>query len=229
MSSTTRTTHSSQQAISALLFLDSKGKSVLSRDYRGDIPITTETTDTFIRCLSELEESSQASPIIYDAERHTTYTYIQYSNLYLVALSRTNSNAAAILSFLHKLVDIFRHYFRELEEESLRDNFVIAYELLDEVMDFGYPQFTEAQVLSEYIKVNAYKMAMQPKPPMAVTNAVSWRNENIHYKKNEVFLDVVESVNLLVNSNGGVVRGGGGVEDAGLPERDARVQAGAER
>jgi len=36
-----------------------------------------------------------------------------------------------------------------LEEESLRDNFVIVYELLDEVMDFGYPQFTEAQILSE--------------------------------------------------------------------------------
>lgn len=82
---------------------------------------------------------------------------------------------------------------------------MIAYELLDEVMDFGFPQFTEAVVLSEYIKVNAYKMAVQPKPPMAVTNAVSWRNEGIHYKKNEVFLDVVESVNLLVNSNGTVV------------------------
>jgi len=44
------------------------------------------------------------------------------------------------------------------------------------------------------------------KPPMAVTNAVSWRSEGIKYKKNEVFLDVVESVNLLVNSNGTVVR-----------------------
>jgi hypothetical protein len=33
---------------------------------------------------------------------------------------------------------------------------------------------------------------------MAVTNAVSWRSEGIKYKKNEVFLDVIESVNLLV-------------------------------
>ena len=41
---------------------------------------------------------------------------------------------------------------------------------------------------------------------MAVTNAVSWRSEGIRHKKNEVFLDVVESVNLLVNSNGAVVR-----------------------
>jgi hypothetical protein len=33
---------------------------------------------------------------------------------------------------------------------------------------------------------------------MAVTNAVSWRTEGIRYRKNEVFLDVIESVNLLV-------------------------------
>jgi AP-1 complex subunit mu len=36
---------------------------------------------------------------------------------------------------------------------------------------------------------------------MAVTNAVSWRSEGIRYRKNEVFLDVVESVNLLVSSS----------------------------
>jgi AP-1 complex subunit mu len=41
---------------------------------------------------------------------------------------------------------------QELEEESLRDNFVIVYELLDEVMDYGYPQFTEAKILSEWVK-----------------------------------------------------------------------------
>ncbi|KAI0325208.1 clathrin adaptor, mu subunit, partial [Cubamyces sp. BRFM 1775] len=41
---------------------------------------------------------------------------------------------------------------------------------------------------------------------IAVTNAVSWRSEGIRYRKNEVFLDVIESVNLLVNANGNVVR-----------------------
>ena len=83
---------------------------------------------------------------------------------------------------------------------------MIAYELLDEVMDFGYPQFTEAKILAEFIKTDAHRLAVQARPPMAVTNAVSWRQEGLFYKKNEVFLDVVESVNLLVNSNGTVVR-----------------------
>ncbi|GAU21347.1 hypothetical protein TSUD_189340 [Trifolium subterraneum] len=101
---------------------------------------------------------------------------------------------------------VFKHYFEELEEESLRDNFVVVYELLDEIMDFGYPQYTEAKILSEFIKTDAYRMEVTQRPPMAVTNAVSWRSEGINYKKNEVFLDVVESVNILVNSNGQIIR-----------------------
>lgn len=54
------------------------------------------------------------------------------------------------------------------------------------MMDFGYPQFTEAKILSEFIKTDAYRMEVNQRPPMAVTNAVSWRSEGIRYKKNEV-------------------------------------------
>ncbi|POV93904.1 hypothetical protein PSTT_17131, partial [Puccinia striiformis] len=101
---------------------------------------------------------------------------------------------------------VLSEYFKELEEESIRDNFVIIYELLDEMMDFGYPQTTESKILQEYITQESHKLEIQVRPPMAVTNAVSWRSEGIRYRKNEVFLDVVESVNLLVNANGNVVR-----------------------
>ena len=54
--------------------------------------------------------------------------------------------------------------------------------------------------LSRYITQESHKLEVQVRPPMAVTNAVSWRSEGIRYRKNEVFLDVVESVNLLVSS-----------------------------
>lgn len=49
-----------------------------------------------------------------------------------------------------------------------------------------------------YITQESHKLEIQVQPPMAVTNAVSWRTEGIRYRKNEVFLDVIESVNLLV-------------------------------
>lgn len=107
---------------------------------------------------------------------------------------------------------MFTEYFKDVEEESIRDNFVIIYELLDEMMDFGFPQTTESKILQEYNKIvidlhilfryitqEGHKLEAAPRPPMAVTNAVSWRSEGIKYRKNEVFLDVVESVNMLVS------------------------------
>nr|KAJ0214559.1 hypothetical protein LSAT_V11C400159040 [Lactuca sativa] len=197
-------------AASALFLLDIKGRVLVWRDYRGDV--SAAQAERFFTKLIEKEgdQDSQDSqgPVVYD--NGVTYMFIQHSNIYLMIASRQNCNAASLLLFLHRLVDVFKHYFEELEEESLRDNFVVVYELLDEMMDFGYPQFTEAKILSEFIKTDAYRMEVSQRPPMAVTNAVSWRSEGIHYKKNEaclvVFLDVVESVNMLVNSNGQIVR-----------------------
>ena len=75
----------------------------------------------------------------------------------MLALSRRNSNAAEILLFLHKLASVLEEYFKQLEEESIRDNFVILYELLDEMMDFGYPQTTESKILQEYITQGALR------------------------------------------------------------------------
>lgn len=83
------------------------------------------------------------------------YLYIRHNNLYLLALTKRNTNAAEILLFLHKIVEVFTEYFKELEEESIRDNFVVIYELLDEMMDFGYPQTTETKILQEYVQSEA--------------------------------------------------------------------------
>lgn len=65
-------------------------------------------------------------------------------------------------------------------------------------MDFGYPQTTDSKILQEYITQQSSKLEVAPRPPMAVTNAVSWRSETVKYRRNEVFLDVIENVNLLV-------------------------------
>ena len=190
---------------SALFFLDLKGKTLLARNYRGDIPMSA--VEKFPVLLSEAEEESSSVPPCF-SDDGINYLYIRHNNLYLLALTKRNSNAAEILLFLHRVVEVFTEYFKELEEESIRDNFVVIYELLDEMMDFGYPQTTESKILQEYITQESHKLEVQPqaRPPFAVTNAVSWRSEGIRYRKNEVFLDVVESLNLLVSSTGNVLR-----------------------
>jgi len=74
------------------------------------------------------------------------------------------------------------------------------------MMDFGYPQITEPKILQEYITQEGHRLDKQkPTIPVAATGSVSWRTDNIKYRKNEIFLDVIESVNLLVSTNGNVL------------------------
>lgn len=57
-----------------------------------------------------------------------------------------------------QLVELFKAYFEgEVNENSLRSNFVLVYELLDEVMDYGYPQLTDPTVLKNLIMQKGFK------------------------------------------------------------------------
>jgi AP-1 complex subunit mu len=130
------------------------------------------------------------------------YIWIKHRNIYIVAVAKRNPNLSLIFSFLFKVVEILISYFNQLEEESIRDNFVLIYELLDEVIDHGYPQTTETNILKEYIKTESYKMKVDKKTiavPFTGVEKISWRPEGIKYKVNQAFVDVVEKVNSMVN------------------------------
>ncbi|XP_040202361.1 AP-1 complex subunit mu-2 [Rana temporaria] len=187
---------------SAVFVLDLKGKPLICRNYKGDLDMTE--IDHFMPLVVQREEEGNLTPLLVHGKIH--FLWIKHSNLYLVALTNKNANASLVYSFLYKMVEVFTEYFKELEEESIRDNFVIVYELLDELMDFGFPQTTDSKILQEYITQQGNKLeTAKSRVPTTVTNAVSWRSEGLKYKKNEVFIDVIESVNLLVNINGSVL------------------------
>ncbi|OZC12933.1 adaptor complexe medium subunit family protein [Onchocerca flexuosa] len=186
---------------SAIYILDLKGKVIISRNYRGDIDMSI--IDKFMPLLLEREEEGRQSPTVEHPEATFIYKESKFHES-IVSTSRKNVNVALVLTFLYKIVEVFGDYLKDVEEESIRDNFVIIYELLDEMMDFGYPQTTEGKILQEFITQEGHKLEIAPRPPMAVTNAVSWRSEGLKYRKNEVFLDVIESVNLLSEIVGSV-------------------------
>lgn len=99
-----------------------------------------------------------------------------------------------------------RSYFGKFDEEAVKNNFTLIYELLDEIMDFGYPQNTETDTLKMYIMTEGVRsetrMEESSKITMQATGALSWRRDNIKYRRNEVFVDVFEDVNLLMSAAG---------------------------
>ena len=59
-----------------------------------------------------------------------------------------------LLHFLHQFALILKSYFTDgnLCEATVRHDFSLIYELLDEVMDLGHPQLSDPDLLKEYIR-----------------------------------------------------------------------------
>lgn len=74
-----------------------------------------------------------------------------------------------------------------------------------EILDFGYPQNSDTGVLKTFILQTGIKSATkeeQAQITSQVTGQIGWRREGIKYRRNELFLDVLEYVNLLMSPQG---------------------------
>lgn len=81
------------------------------------------------------------------------------------------------------------------------------------MMDNGYPQASEFKILKDFIKTESHELTLEQKKDEKIANSVTvlastvpWRPPNIKYKKNEVFLDVIEKLNMVISQNGSVIK-----------------------
>ena len=117
-------------------------------------------------------------------------------------------NAGMVFEFLLKMCEVMQSYFGKISEENVKNNFVLIYELLDEILDFGYPQNTDTGILKTFITQQGVKSQTkeeQSQITSQVTGQIGWRREGIKYRRNELFLDVLEYVNLLMSPQGQVL------------------------
>lgn len=202
--------------IGALFFVNGRGDVLLQRVYRDDVDVNVALG---FRSLvlsggtSRDKDESHLAPV-----RHiggTGLLYYRAGDVYLVALTKSNSNCMMIFQFLVKLVDLIKSYCKgDFSEEIIKGNFVLIYELLDDVLDFGYPQLTDPTVAKSFIFQKGWateatkrkRAAEAQSATLQVTGAVGWRKDNLKYKKNEVYLDLVETVSMLMNPQGKVLR-----------------------
>lgn len=61
----------------------------------------------------------------------TSYFHTRRSNVWIVAATRQNVNAALVFEFLAKMINVLESYFGSITEENIKNNFVLIYELLD--------------------------------------------------------------------------------------------------
>jgi AP-2 complex subunit mu-1 len=69
-----------------------------------------------------------------------SFIHTTYNDITVIATTKANINAALIVQFLYDFICVCKAYFKgEFNESQIRNNFSLIYELLDEVMDYGYP------------------------------------------------------------------------------------------
>jgi AP-2 complex subunit mu-1 len=138
--------------------------------------------------------------------------YVRHNNTYVVGATRGNPNVPLIFEYLIQKIRILKSYFgNNFTDEDIQDNFTLVYELFDETMDYGYPQNCAIDVLRLYINLGSVLQGASTGNTGSaltsqITGAIDWRREGIRYRKNEVFIDIHETISLLTSMSGVVLR-----------------------
>ena len=196
--------------ISAIFIATSKGEILILRQFKDNV--SRAECQAFCSKVIASKEASE-SPVCRLGECSFLHTAAA-GDVSFVAATKSNSNATLIVNFLYKFIDLLKMYNNgtPVDENAVRKHFVLIYELLDEVIDFGYPQIMEHEILKRYITQGGLKMAdmndeeQLKQITIAATGATPWRSEGVKHRKNEVYLDVVESVNVLLSRKGTLLK-----------------------
>lgn len=150
------------------IFLEKHWRSVVSRsvcDYFLDAQRISANVSPHTSCNSD--DSQQLSNFVsfdlfISAINQDVPPVIQTPHYYLISIQRGNVSLVAackqetqplfVIEFLHRVVDTFQDYFAECSESIIKENYVVVYELLDEMLDNGFPLATESNILKELIK-----------------------------------------------------------------------------
>mmetsp|Transcript_106345 Transcript_106345/g.300885 ORF Transcript_106345/g.300885 Transcript_106345/m.300885 type:complete len:442 (-) Transcript_106345:93-1418(-) len=194
--------------ISQFYILSLRGDTIITRDFRGDV--VKGTAEIFFRKVKFWHGDA---PPIFNLDG-VSYIFIKKNGLYFVATSCQNVAPSAVVEALSKMAKVFKDFCGVLNEESIRKNFVLVYELLDEMIDFGYMQTTNTEHLKSCIH-NEAVVVDQPKtmlnlpqwnprtvPSNAVHRPVGATQNESSSKKNEIFVDILERITVLMSANG---------------------------
>lgn len=201
-------------AISQFFILSLRGDTIIYRDFRRDIK--KGINEVFFRKVNCYEDGEETAPPVFNVEG-INFIYAKKTDLYFCFTTRDNSSPSYILEILNRLMLVIKDHCGVLSEESIRKNFVLIYEITDEMIDFGIPQLSSTEqikpfVFNEPILVSAQKKMgdftpnifnKNTKSSKATTKPTSQLTDS--KSVNEIYLDLFEKITCLFNSNGNLL------------------------
>jgi len=198
-------------AVSQFYIMSPRGDTIISREYRNDVD--KGSSEIFFRNVKFWQPGGEAPPCFHlDG---VSYVFIKQNGLHFVCTTKYNVSPNFLLELLHRLAKLFKDYCGVLSEEAIRKNFILIYELLDEVLDYGYPQCTSTEQLKVHVhnepimvdsirQASAFKvpsMNQKTTPSSSVYKPVTLTQKSGE-QRNEIFVDILERLTVLFNSGG---------------------------
>eukprot|EP00545_Synedropsis_sp_CCMP1620_P004974 CAMPEP_0119014752 /NCGR_PEP_ID=MMETSP1176-20130426/10363_1 /TAXON_ID=265551 /ORGANISM="Synedropsis recta cf, Strain CCMP1620" /LENGTH=459 /DNA_ID=CAMNT_0006967991 /DNA_START=69 /DNA_END=1445 /DNA_ORIENTATION=+ len=230
--------------ISNFFIISPRGDTIIAKDYRsdrGDVGAHERShTEAFFRKIkfwddmaadgseADHESSSEqveegkrkanAPPVIMMPDG-LSYFHVKRNGLIFACSTARNVSPTTVVELLSTIAKVFKDYCGTLSEEAIRKNFILLYELLDEMMDYGYPQVTQTENLKAFVYNEP--IVVQPvsntgnmvnpktasanavhKPVISSVNANGRKNNLNSNQKNEIFVDILERLNIVFSNNG---------------------------
>ncbi|XP_072447676.1 AP-4 complex subunit mu-1 [Chiloscyllium punctatum] len=205
--------------ISQLFIVSARGDHLIYKDLRGEE--SKDVVDIFYQKVRSLPRDQ--APVVMH-HQGLQFIHIRQDTLYLVATTRCNVSPFTVVQFLVRLVSLIKDHCGTLNEKTLQLNFALVYELLDEMLDYGYIQTTSSDILKNFIQTvpetskqfNLFELSniglfgadtQQSKvaPSIAASRPVfAMRTEE--GLKTEIFVDVIERLTVVIGANGSLMR-----------------------
>jgi len=168
----------------------------------------------------ERKKEKKDPPPVFVMPDGMSYLHVNRNGIIFGCATEKNVSPCAVIELLSRIAKVFKDYCGTLSEEAIRKNFILLYELLDEMIDYGYPQLTRTETLKPFVYNEPIVVAAVPNtgkminPKTASANAVhkpvigsvNAKGKSVNKnQKNEIFVDILERLNVIFNNNGYVV------------------------
>ena len=198
--------------IQSFFLISNTGEVLIEKHWRG---ITSRSVcDFFWDEVNKYETKEEMPPVVATSKFYLISIYRE--DIFLLCTATNEVQPLLCVEFLHRVFDIFEEYFGTVEETSIKENFSTVYQLLEEMMDFGYPLTTEPNALKAMIKpaglisriaaaTGSLSGNVSDILPDGTISNMPWRKTGVKYAQNEIYLDIIEEIDAIVDRHGVIV------------------------
>ncbi|KAL7748954.1 hypothetical protein RI367_005602 [Sorochytrium milnesiophthora] len=212
--------------ISSLFVCSDYGKVLLEQHYR--IVYPEALVDSFLEHTAQHSEDGDRAVVRLDRYRCFVIQRC-IAGLRWLAITESECSPLQILEFLDRFAALLHEYMGDFSEKTFKDQAGIIKELLEEVLICGFPLTTESNFLADVLsptdllaKLASVVTGHVPvsainRLPKNATKAslIPWRKTGVRYARDEVYLDLNETLDLVLDRTGTVV-GGAGIKGSAI-------------